>query len=160
MAIPSFVDMDLESWFKKFKFSTAFKTRFSETDAFGHINNVSYFAYFEQARLDYFEYLNLLKEFSMSRIETPDDNLIVTANLECHYLSQLYYGQDIKIFVRTSKIGRSSFELEYCLLEDKGQIVAIGRGSIVYINKKSGKSTPLPGFIKEKIGSFENTQII
>lgn len=156
MAIPSFIDTDLETWLKKFKFSTAFKTRFNETDAFGHINNVSYFAYFEQARLDYFEYLNLLKEFSISRIEIPDDNLIVSANLECHYLSQLYYGQNIKIFVRTSKMGRSSFELEYCLLEDNQQIAAIGRGTIVYINRKSGKSTPLPETIKEKIVSFEN----
>lgn len=159
MAIPSFINTDLEIWLKKFMFSTTFKTRFNETDAFGHINNVSYFAYFEQARLDYFEHLNLLDEFSISRIEAFKDNLIVSANLECHYLSQLYYGQNIEIFVRTSKIGRSSFELEYCLLEDKKLIAAIGRGSIVYINKKSGKSTPLPEDIKEKISLFENIQI-
>jgi len=157
MAIPSFINTDLETWLKKFKYSTAFKTRFSETDAFGHINNVSYFGYFEQARLDYFEYLNLLKELSISKTEPPNENLIVSANLECHYLLQLYYGQDINIFVRTSKIGSSSFELEYCLLEEKKQVAAIGRGSIVYINKKSGKATPLPETIKEKISSFENT---
>ncbi len=33
---------------------TLIRTRFGESDAFGHINNVSFFTYLEQARVDFF----------------------------------------------------------------------------------------------------------
>lgn len=33
---------------------TEIRTRYCESDALGHINNVSYFIYFEQARVDFF----------------------------------------------------------------------------------------------------------
>lgn len=160
MGLPSFIGNDLNEWMTKFNFSTFYKTRFSETDAFGHINNVSFFSYFEQARLDYFEHLNLFEDLNLITDDKPHDNLIVTANLECHYISQLYYGQKINIFVRTSKIGNSSFELEYYLIEQgNGNLAAIGRGSIVNINKLTGRSEPFPRHVKEKLIEYEKLTI-
>jgi len=157
MAIPSFIETDLATWSKSFNFSTSFRTRFSETDAFGHVNNVSYFAYFEQARLDYFDNLKMFEALGIDRFDQNNENIVVTANLECHYLAQLYYGQEIEVYVKTSSIGRSSFELQYCLLEkEQRQIAAIGRGSVVYINKKTGKSEPLPQVLKDKLTTYDN----
>lgn len=158
MGLPSFITLDIEEWVKEFKFSTTIRTRFSETDAFGHINNVSFFSYFEQARLDYFAALNLFNELNLSQLEQPMENLIVTANLECHYLAQLYYNQNINICVKTSSIGKSSFELQYCILEEESKnLIAIGRGSIVYINRKTGKSEPLSEIVKNKLIDFEKS---
>lgn len=152
MAIPSFVETDLVTWAKSFKFFSSFRTRFSETDAFGHINNVSYFTYFEQARVDYFDSLKLFETLGIDIFDQNSEYIVVTANLECHYLAQLYYGQEIKVYVKTSNIGRTSIELQYCLLEkEQGLAAAIGRGSVVYINKKTGKSEPLPQILRDRL---------
>lgn len=151
MALPSFVQPNIEEWLKSFKFYTTIRPRFNETDAFGHINNVNFFTYFEQARLDFFEELTLVN----SLVDSLNESIIVTANLECHYLSQLFYGQKIQVHVRASKIGRSSFELEYAIIEQVQQaVVAIGRGTIVYINKKTNRSEELPSFIKDIFQQF------
>lgn len=157
MAIPPFVETDLETWSKSFNFSTSIRTRFSETDAFGHINNVSYFTYFEQARVEYFDSLKIFEYLGIDIFDRDSDYIVVTANLECHYLAQLYYGQDVEVYVKTSSIGRTSFELQYCLLEkERGLIAAIGRGSVVYINKKTGKSQPLPQILRDRLAIQDN----
>lgn len=153
MALPPFIEPDIETWLKSFRFKTTFRTRFSETDAYGHINNVSYFTYFEQARIDYFEQLNLFQE-QLQQENT--DSIIVTANLECNYVSQLFYGQNIDIYVRTSKLGNSSLDLEYAIVEEKNKtLAAVGRGTIVHINKLTNKGEPLPKVLRDKIIEFE-----
>ncbi|OEF96922.1 hypothetical protein BHF71_04125 [Vulcanibacillus modesticaldus] len=151
MGYPEFIKSDINYWLQGFRFSTTIKIRFSETDAYGHVNNVSYFTYFEQARLDYLEHLGLVDELMKS-----PNNLIVTANLECHYLSQLHYGQLIDVYVRIARMGKSSFDLEYAIKDKKkGILAAVGKGTIVHINKQTGKSEALPAFIKEKIVEYE-----
>lgn len=159
MGLPKFIDTNIETWLKSFNFSTSIKTRFGETDAFGHINNVNYFSYFEQARLDYFEHFKLFELLNVvdSFKESLSENLVVTANLECHYLAELYYGQIIDVFVRTARIGNSSFDLEYAILErENGKLSAVGRGAIVYINRIKNRSEALPDIVKEVITEYEN----
>lgn len=158
MGLPQYIKPDIETWLKSFRFKTTFRTRFSETDAFGHINNVSYFTYFEQARIDYFEHLQLFNHLNnIKELQgEANDNLIVTASLECNYLAQLFYGQDIDIYVRTSRLGNSSLDLEYAIVErENKKLVAVGTGAIVNINGKTNKSEPLPSFIKDKINEYE-----
>lgn len=149
MRYPDFVQPDLRSWLKQFHFSTSLRTRFSETDAFGHINNVSYFIYLEQARIDYMQQLNAVNEVFYQK-----DYMIVTANLEIHYLSPLYHGQMINIHVRTSRLGKSSFELEY-VIEKNGTVAAVGKGALVFIDKKNNQSAPLPEKFVHEIMTLE-----
>ncbi len=159
MGIPLFIKPDMKAWLASFHFKTSFRTRFSETDAYGHINNVSYFAYFEQARLDYFAHLELFKQLQVmkSHLDPNSKHLVVTANLECNYLSQLFYGQNIDVYVRTARIGKSSFDLEYAVLDQKeNTLVAVGRGSIVYVNRETNKSESLPEAFKKQLAKYED----
>src|SRR5699024_7730403 len=45
MRLPNYIE-NLDEWKSEFSFSTDIKIRFSETDMFGHVNNVSQFIYF------------------------------------------------------------------------------------------------------------------
>ncbi len=42
-------------WLRSFRFALELRPRFCETDALGHVSNTVYTAYWEQARLRYFE---------------------------------------------------------------------------------------------------------
>ena len=46
----AWMDQAPEQWLEKFRFFTPIQVRFSDTDQLGHINNVSYFSYFEYGR--------------------------------------------------------------------------------------------------------------
>ncbi|MBP1154030.1 MULTISPECIES: thioesterase family protein [unclassified Paenibacillus] len=144
----AFVQPDPQSWMEKFHFFIPIKVRYCETDLIGHVNNVSYFMYFEQGRIEYFENLELTEDLF------SDKTVSVVANLECQYLASIYLKDPLKLHVRVAKMGRSSLDLEYALIVDD-QLKAAGRGTIVLIDTKSGKSTPIPDTAREIIRSFE-----
>lgn len=147
-----YIEPDVEGWMNKFKFKSEIKVRFGETDAFGHVNNVSYFRYFEQARLDYFEHLGFMNYFTDR--ECP--SIIVTGDLHCHYLQPIYYGQVIAAHVRTAKIGRTSLDLQYALTDESGKtLFAACRGVMIHVDKHTEKSRPWPEEVKRRIIEFE-----
>ncbi|MFB9324394.1 acyl-CoA thioesterase [Paenibacillus aurantiacus] len=147
----SFIQPDPNAWLDKFRFYTPIKVRYCETDLLGHVNNVSYFMYFEQGRIEYFENLELTGELF------SDEKVSVVADLECQYLAQLYLKDPIKLYIRAAHVGRSSIDIEYALVVND-QLKAGGRGAIVLIDTKTGKSTPISDAARERILAFEGAQ--
>lgn len=145
------VSPDQSTWLSMFRFNTPIKIRFSETDAFGHVNNISYFIYFEQARVDYLQELGIDRE-----LLTNKDFLVVTADLYCQYLEEIYFGEEIDVKLRAAKLGRSSFDLEYAIVKkSNNRLAAVGRGAIVFIGRQDKKSAPIPQHLREKLISYE-----
>jgi acyl-CoA thioester hydrolase len=144
----TFIQPDPKAWLDTFHFEIPIKIRYCETDMLGHVNNVSYFMYFEQGRIEYFENLGLTEDlFSEKKVS-------VVADLECQYLAQLYLKDPLKLHVRVAEIGRSSMDVQYAIVVD-GALKAVGRGTIVLIDTASGKSTPIPDSARERISTFE-----
>ncbi|SEB81066.1 thioesterase family protein [Paenibacillus sp. GP183] len=150
----SLIQPNAEEWLGNFHFSIPLKVRYSETDMLGHLNNVSYFIYFEQGRVDYFEHLGL------SDYLFNEEAITVVADLECQYLAQVYLKEPLKLYIRTASLGRTSLDLEYALVEEtNGQLKAVGRGAIVRVDTKSGKSSRLPEAARDIIRSFEGKSL-
>ncbi|MBE3563138.1 MAG: acyl-CoA thioesterase [Hydrogenibacillus schlegelii] len=108
----SFITGPVDVWLEGFRYFRPFRVRFGELDAFGHVNNVVYFRYFEQARIDYFGHLGLFTDLFTG----PSSGLIVVAQQEAHYLKPLYFGDAIDVGVRCARLGRTSLTLEYAVL--------------------------------------------
>ncbi|MBD1370912.1 acyl-CoA thioesterase [Hazenella sp. IB182357] len=145
--------LQLEEWITQFRFYTPIQVRFSDTDMIGHINNVSYFSYFEYGRLAYFKELN-----SLTSLMNPDgkEGTIVTASLECQYLQQAHFDDELLLGIRTSRIGKSSLDIEYALtLPQRKTIAAIGRGTIVHIDPTIGKGKPFSEDVRNAIRTYE-----
>ncbi|MFE0558661.1 thioesterase family protein [Paenibacillus sp. FSL W8-0187] len=144
----TFIQPDPMTWLDTFHFEIPIKIRYCETDMLGHVNNVSYFMYFEQGRIEYFENLGLTEDLF------SDKKVSVVADLECQYLAQMYLKDPLKLHVRVAEIGRSSMDVQYAIVVD-GTLKAAGRGTIVLIDTASGKSTPIPDSARERISTFE-----
>ncbi|KZN46387.1 hypothetical protein N482_12855 [Pseudoalteromonas luteoviolacea NCIMB 1942] len=50
----------MQQFFEKFVINTKINVVWGEMDALGHVNNVSYFRYFETARIDFLKQTGLL----------------------------------------------------------------------------------------------------
>ncbi|SEL73341.1 acyl-CoA thioester hydrolase [Paenibacillus sp. cl141a] len=144
----TFIQPDPKSWLDTFHFEIPIKIRYCETDMLGHVNNVSYFMYFEQGRIEYFENLGLTDELF------GEQKVSVVADLECQYLAQMYLKDPLRLHVRVAEIGRSSMDIQYAIVVD-GALKAAGRGTIVLIETASGKSTPIPDSARARISAFE-----
>ncbi len=120
-----------------------------ETDAFGHLNNVSFVAYMEEARFSLFRQMKIFDPKDLFTLE------LILAKIECEYRKIVRYGDKITIYTRVLKIGSSSFTLEHLFLREGDEtVVARGRAVLVSFDHESGRPKPLPEQLKRKLRKY------
>lgn len=125
--------------------------RFCETDALGHINNTSYFIYFEEARVRFFESLGL----DMSTNEWS----FILASTTCDFKAQGYFNERLSVTTSVKKIGTKSFTLEHEISRsDNGEQVAHGLATIVYFDFKKQCTDVIPSHLKVALENHSFTQ--
>jgi acyl-CoA thioester hydrolase len=113
--------------------------RWSDMDAFGHLNNAMYFTYFEQARVDWL----------MSLGTTHD---LVLANVSCTFLRPLKFPATIELELYGDNPGNASLDSYYCLgKHDDKQLCAMGHGTIVWYDHQKGRVMPIPTVVRKHL---------
>ncbi|MEI4769365.1 thioesterase family protein [Psychrobacillus sp. FJAT-51614] len=128
---------DIKSWEQEFSFYSEVSVRFSETDMFGHLNNTVTFAYFEYARIEFLKHIKLMSDWLNPNTET----IPVVADLQCDYLRQVFFDEKLRIYVKINSVGSSSIDIHYMAKNVKEEIVFTGRGTMVQIDKKTGRGS-------------------
>ena len=122
--------------------------RWGDMDMLGHVNNTVYFRYFEQARIEWASGLD------------PDGQAYgsgsgpVIVNASCTFLEPLVYPGEIEVRMYLCDAGRSSVGSHYELSLD-GKLYAEGAAKIVWIDRASGRSVPLPDAIVTPLRALE-----
>lgn len=140
----SYID-NMEEWKSEFSFFQEVKVRFSETDMFGHMNNTVPLVYFEQARINFFQKIGMMQKW----LDSSQETIPVVADLQCDFLSQVYFDELLKVYIKVSQMGTSSVDLHYMAEKEDGTVCFTGRGTIVQISKATGKSVPWTEEFKE-----------
>lgn len=129
---------NFEEWKKGFKYSARVQVRFSETDMFGHVNNTVPITYFEFARIEYMKELGLMQQW----LKGNGDLFPVIADMQVDYTQQVYFDEMLDVHVKVASVGRSSIDLHYWIVNEKGETCFTGRGAMVQISKATGKGHP------------------
>ncbi|MEZ4908737.1 MAG: thioesterase family protein [Saprospiraceae bacterium] len=135
-----------------FKFSTPLEMRWNDMDALGHINNVFYFDYFQNARGFYMD--------QVSKTWNWNKDMFIIAHIECDYFRELKLtAREPELRVRTSILSNKSFELEYLILSKSsdGNTIIHTKGKSVQvmydmINKKTFE---IPDWLRAEIIDYE-----
>lgn len=143
---------NMAEWASSFHFKYPVKVRFSETDMFGHVNNTVLFTYFEEARVEFFKRIGFMQNWMYE----GRDEIPVVADLQCDFVEQLFFNDEIDVHVKAARIGKSSVDLHYMGIKE-GKMCFTGRGTIVQISKKTGKSVAWTEEMKQKIRTFSGT---
>lgn len=110
--------------------------RFRDCDAMGHVNHAVYFTYLEQCRLTFWR--------EVTGAASPHTRVII-ARAECDYRAPAHFGDELEVGVRVAAIGRSSFTLEYEIVQmPSAEPIAVGRTVMVAYDYESARSMPLP----------------
>lgn len=140
---------DIINQFDSFLFKTTIETRFADFDMMGHVNNAVYFTYMEIARTKY--WVNAIK-WDWKRTG------VIIAKASLDYIKPILIDDKVHMYVRTSRIGKSSFDLEYLLVKiENGQEVVCSKGKTVCVafDYQSKTSTAIPESEKNKMLIFE-----
>src|SRR5690242_12977765 len=109
-----------------------------DMDALGHINNVRYFDYFQEARIEWLQ----TQGITMQQTTGP-----VVIQADCTFLKPVVYPAILKLICSIHSPGRSSFIVDYDLLQ-ASELVAKGSSKIVWVDYQQNKSILLPDAIR------------
>lgn len=111
----------------------------------GHVNNAVYFAYFEQARM---EWLDRLLTAGWAECFGP----VVVAN-RCEYRHPVLYPAALIVRVYGSEPGRTSFSQTYELTVegDEDTVYAHGEAALVWVSRETERPTPIPDALRDAL---------
>lgn len=123
-----------------------------QMDAFRHLNNTTYFRFFESGRIAYFERLNFMEYME----ETGVGPILASTN--CRFRIPLTYPDNVSIGTRVSTVEEDRFTMEYVVVSHKHQKVAAdGSGLLVCFDYKENRKVPVPAEIRTRIEQLEST---
>lgn len=141
--------MDQEHPLARFRFHLQFKPRFSDLDAFGHVNHTRFFTYFEEGRVAYMRHLGIFIP--------PNSQLsIVLQRAECQYLAPVHHHHLVEVHLCTSDWGRKSFSFHYAIwLPEEDILAAKGHTRAVSFHVGNRKPTDIPEDYLRAMQGFE-----
>jgi acyl-CoA thioester hydrolase len=112
--------------------------RWGDMDAMGHVNNVTYFRYMEQARISWFDKL-------VPERKAWKSNGIVIVNASCNFRRAMTYPGTVEVKLFSAKPGGSSVATYYEMRVDEDpEPYADGAAVVVFIDMKSQKPIRIP----------------
>jgi acyl-CoA thioester hydrolase len=126
--------------------------QWGEMDAFQHVNNVVYFRYFENARIAYFEKLDVI-QFMTRKGVGP-----ILAATSCRFKTPLTYPDKVLVGAKVTAIEEDRFVMDYRAVSTRHQKVAAeADGVIVTFNYRENKKVAVPEELRRLIMEIEKT---
>lgn len=113
-------------------------TRWMDNDIYGHVNNVTYYSYFDSAVNRY-----LIEAGGLDIHNAPVVGFVV--NSGCQYRKPIAYPDKIEAGLRVNKLGNRSVTYGVGIFrEGEDDACAFGDFVHVFVNRAENKSVPIP----------------
>jgi acyl-CoA thioester hydrolase len=117
-----------------------------DMDAHGHVNNVVYFRYMENARVEYY------RRIGKYEFEEKTGITLVVKTTSCRYIAALSYPDRICIGARVSEVNDEQIIMQYLVVNaGTKQVAALGEAAIVALQIKDNSRVAFPDELKQKI---------
>lgn len=113
-------------------------TRWSDNDIYGHVNNVTYYSYFDTAANRY-----LIEE---GGLDISDGSIVgYVVNSGCEYHAPITYPEAIEAGVRVDRLGNSSVQYGIAIFRE-GEDLAAAHGHFVhvFVDREADRSVAIP----------------
>ncbi|WP_347019886.1 acyl-CoA thioesterase [Acinetobacter calcoaceticus] len=121
----------------QFKFFLDIQTRWADNDIYGHVNNVTYYSYFDTAANAL-----LIQKTGFDIHQSQSIGLVVDS--ACSFFQELSFPEIIQVGVAIGKIGNTSLRYELAIFK-QGQEQASAQGHFVhvFVDRETRKTVPI-----------------
>ncbi|MFO1217819.1 MAG: thioesterase family protein [Burkholderiaceae bacterium] len=117
---------------------TPISTRWADNDAYGHVNNVVYYAWFDTAVNK-----QLIDAGVLDVAANPVVGLVVETR--CTYFSSIGFPQPVQVGLKVVQLGKSSVRYELGVFRDAEILAsAVGEFVHVYVDRATNRPVPIP----------------
>jgi acyl-CoA thioester hydrolase len=116
-----------------------------DNDAYGHVNNVVYYSWFDTVVNEY-----LIRCRVLDIAASPIVGLVVETR--CSYFSELAFPQAVTAGLRIGHLGRSSVRYEIGIFSEGADLAsAQGHFIHVYVDRATRRPVPLPANLRDAL---------
>lgn len=124
-------------------------TRWMDNDVYGHVNNVTYYSYFDTA-----VNLYLIEEGGLDIRNSPVIGYVVNSN--CNYRKGIAYPDRLEAGLRVDRLGNSSVQYGVGIFrEGEPEICAHGQFVHVFVDRATEKSVPIPEKLRTALARIQ-----
>ena len=128
------------------KSQTKIRVRYGETDQMGFVYHGNYTQYFEMGRIAWLEDLG----FSYKKME-EDGIIMPVIYLEIDFKNTAQYDDELTIITKLIANPTGKIIFSYEVLNNAGDIIAIAKTDLVFLDKATKKPIRCPDFILDHL---------
>ena len=135
-----------------YAFVTPITTRWSDNDIYGHVNNVTYYSYFDTVANTYL--------IDYGHLHIHQDAIVgYVVNSGCNYYAPIAFPDKLEGALRVNRLGLSSVEYGLAIFKE-GEDIAVADGFFVhvFVDRHSNKSVPIPDVIRKDLERIKITE--
>jgi acyl-CoA thioester hydrolase len=122
----------------EFRLFRPIATRWMDNDAYGHVNNVHYYSYFDSAVNGW-----LVEKGLLAITESPIIGLVVESG--CTYFESVAFPETLEAGIAVAHLGRSSVRYRIAIFKQGApQAAAVGHFVHVYVDRANQKPVVIP----------------
>jgi acyl-CoA thioester hydrolase len=137
--------MPAEHDVEDYRYFLPISTRWMDNDVYGHINNVTYYSYFDTVANHF-----LIKQGGLDIHTSPVIALVVESM--CSYRAPVAYPDELSAGLRVDKLSTRSVTYGTAIF-NAGDKAAVAQGHFVhvFVDRESRKAVPIPDPIREAL---------
>ena len=123
-------------------------TRWMDNDVFGHVNNVTYYSYFDTAVTGWLHERGL--------IGLHNGPMWMVAETRCRYLGEIAFPDPVTVGMRLGRLGNSSVRYELAVFRgDADEAAAEGHFVHVHVDRATRRPAPVPETIRTMLTTLQ-----
>lgn len=129
---------------KEYQYTT--RVRYAETDQMGVVYHGNYAVYFEMGRVEW------LRNIGVSYKSMEDEGIMLpVVSLTMNYKKPAKYDDVLTVKTIFKSLTSVKIEFDYEIYNETGELLTTGYSMLVFVNMKTGRPTPPPEYILEKL---------
>lgn len=130
-------------------FKASFRVTFVDTDGAGVVHYSNYFRFFERTEEEFYRHLGFdFTDFRERGLWFP------RVEAFCQYKKPATYGDLLEVELHVEELKEKSAKLSFKVANEAGELLAFGYLVIVAAEKETGRATPIPKDIVERLRPF------
>jgi acyl-CoA thioester hydrolase len=125
-----------------YRYFVPITTRWMDNDVYGHVNNVTFYSWFDTAANHF-----LVREGGLDFGASPVIGLVVES--QCHYHAPIAYPEPVRAGLRVDRLGNRSVTYGIAIFRDGSEIAAAhGHFVHVFVDRATRKPVEIPAPIR------------